>query len=84
MCFMLLAFGAGLRGKEVPLVSLEGLLHFWEETRHAAEDESFVMVTLSGRFKGEVDSRWHMIPIKDKTHSRIPSTSGWSGSCTGG
>ncbi len=28
VCFMLIAFGAGLRGKEVPLVSLEGLLQF--------------------------------------------------------
>jgi hypothetical protein len=28
VCFMLIAFGAGLQGKEVPLVSLEGLLHF--------------------------------------------------------
>lgn len=72
VCFMLLAFGAGLRGEEVPLVSLEGLIHVWEETRRAAEDERFIMVTLSGRFKGEVDSRWHMIPIKDKTDSRIP------------
>jgi len=26
VCFMLIAFGAGLRGEEVPLVSLEGLL----------------------------------------------------------
>ncbi len=33
VCFMLIAFGAGLRGEEVPLVSLEGLLYFWEETR---------------------------------------------------
>jgi hypothetical protein len=31
VCFMLIAFGAGLQGKEVPLVSLEGLLHFWRE-----------------------------------------------------
>ena len=30
------------------------------------------MVTLSGRFKGEVDSRWHLVPISDKTHSNIP------------
>jgi hypothetical protein len=28
ICFMLLGFGTGLRGKEVPLVSLEGLLTF--------------------------------------------------------
>lgn len=29
--FMLLTFGAVLRGEEAPLVSLKGLLQFWEE-----------------------------------------------------
>ena len=37
MSYVLLGFGAGLRGEEVPLVSLEGL----------------IMVTPRGRFKGE-------------------------------
>jgi hypothetical protein len=32
ICFMLIAIGAGLRGEEVPLILLEGLLHFWVET----------------------------------------------------
>jgi hypothetical protein len=32
VCFILLAFGAGLRGEEVPLVNLKGLLTFWMET----------------------------------------------------
>ncbi len=72
VCFMLIAFGAGLRGKEVPLVLLKGLLHFWEEAQEAEEDDRYIMVTLLGRFKGEVDSRWHMVPISDKTHSKIP------------
>jgi hypothetical protein len=72
VCFMLIAFGAGLRGEEVPLVSLEGLLQFWQETREGPADERYMMVTLSGRFKGEVDSRWHLVPISDKTHSNIP------------
>jgi hypothetical protein len=31
VCFMLIRFGAGLQGEEVPLVSLEGLLNFWME-----------------------------------------------------
>ena len=31
-----------------------------------------MMITLSGRFKGEVDARWHMVPICDKTRSNIP------------
>ncbi len=39
VCFMLIAFSVGLRGEEVPLVSLKGLLHFWEETWEAGEDK---------------------------------------------
>ena len=39
VCFMLIAFGAGLHGEEVPLVSLEGLLHFWTETRAGTAKE---------------------------------------------
>jgi hypothetical protein len=72
VCFMLIAFGTGLRGEEVPLVSLEGLLNFWMETRKGNHDERHMMMTLSGQFKGEVDSRWHMVPISDKTRSNIP------------
>ena len=72
VCFMLIAFGTGLRGEEVPLVSLEGLLNFWMETRRGDHSERHMMITLSGRFKGEVDSRWHMVPICDKTRSDIP------------
>ncbi len=30
------------------------------------------MMTLSGRFKGEVDSRWHLVPVGNKAHSNIP------------
>jgi hypothetical protein len=37
-----------------------------------ASNERYMMVTLSGCFKGEVDSRWHMVPISDQTHSNIP------------
>ena len=67
---MLLRFGSGLRGEEVPLVSLEGLLTFWKETRE--EEDKYMMITLKGRFKGEVDERWHIVPICDETRSGIP------------
>ena len=70
VCFMLLGFGAGLRGEEVPLVNLEGLLTFWMETRE--EEDRYMMITLQGRFKGEVDQRWHIVPICDVTRSGIP------------
>ena len=33
MSFVLVLFGAGLWGEETPLVSLQGLLCFWDETR---------------------------------------------------
>ena len=53
--FMLAAFGAGLRGEEVPLISLDGLLTFWDKSR--LDKDSHVVLTLKGRFKGEVDER---------------------------
>jgi hypothetical protein len=67
---MLAAFGVGLRGEEVPLISMKGLLTFWDESR--MEGDSHVMLTLKGCFKGEVDERWHIVPICDKTRLGIP------------
>lgn len=55
--FMLMGFCAALRGKEVPLVPLEGLLHLWEETRLAVDPH--IMLTLRGRFKGEQGLHWY-------------------------
>ena len=72
VCFMLIVFVAGHQGEEVPLVSLEGLLNFWTKTRTGTAEERYMMMTLSRRFKGEVDSRWHMDPISNETHSNIP------------
>jgi hypothetical protein len=54
----------------MPLVLLEGLLTFWMVTR--AGPERYMMVMLKGRFKGEVDSRWHVVPISDRTRSNTP------------
>ena len=72
VCFMLIAFGTGLRGEEVPLISLEGLLNFWEDTREGTVNKRYMMMTLSRWFKGEVDLRWHLVPISDKTCLGIP------------
>ena len=55
MSFVLISFGAGLRGEEIPLVSLCGLLHFWDETM--LDPDLFIMITLFGRFKGETGHR---------------------------
>ena len=70
MAFMLIGFGAGLRGEEVPLTSMEGLLTFWEET--STEADPYMMMTLYGRFKTEMNERWHCVPISDNTRSKIP------------
>ena len=48
------------------------MLQFWQETREGSGNEWFMMMTKSGRFKGEVDSHWHLVPISDRTHSNIP------------
>ena len=71
MCFVTFGFCNGLRGEEVPLVSLKGLLHYWDET--ARSDTPFIMTTIYGKFKGEVDHRWHCLPIPDRTRTGIPA-----------
>lgn len=70
MSFVLIGFGAGLRGEEIPLVSMNGLLYFWDETR--VDADPFIMITLFGRFKGETGHRWHCLPICDRNRSGIP------------
>ncbi len=70
MCFMLAAMGSGLWGEEVLLLSMEGLLTCWEESQSATD--RFVMLTLKGRFKGEVDERWHLVPVSDNTQTGLP------------
>ena len=70
MCFMLAAFGAGLRGEEVSLMSMEGLLTFWKVSMEA--EDRHIMLALKGRFKGEVDERWNLVPVSDFTRSGLP------------
>eukprot|EP00984_Skeletonema_dohrnii_P004388 scaffold1564_cov78-Skeletonema_dohrnii-CCMP3373.AAC.2 len=69
-CYVLIGFGVGLRGEEVLLVSLEGLLYFWEET--GAEAQPYTMITLFGRFKAETGYRWHCLPLCENGRSGIP------------
>jgi len=54
----------------VPLMSMEGLLSFWMESREA--EDYHIMLALKGHFKGEVDERWHLVPVSDFTHSGLP------------
>jgi hypothetical protein len=70
ICFMLAAFGAGLQGEEVPLLSMEGLLNFW--MKYIETEDRHIMLALKGCFKGEVDERWHLVPVSDFTRSGLP------------
>jgi hypothetical protein len=71
MSFVLIEFCAGLRGEEVPLISLEGMLRFWHTTT-ALRERPHVVLTLHGRFKGEAGERWHCVPIAVKTRTGLP------------
>ena len=67
MAFVVIGYGASLRGEEVPLASIKGLNEFWKESM----SRGLVMVTLMGKFKGEDNLRWHLVPIVDVTSSGI-------------
>ena len=54
-CTMLMAFGVALRGEEITMVSLKGMLDTWLECTTA--DNPHIKVTLHGRFKGETGLR---------------------------
>ena len=69
--YVLMEFCGDLRGEEVPLLSLKGVLEFWEET--TAADPPYIMLTLHGSFKGETGLRWHCIPIAVNTKSGLPT-----------
>ena len=71
MSFVLMEFCGDLRGEEVTLLSLAGLLQFWEDSLNASP--KFIMLTLHGRFKGETGLRWHCIPIPVETKSSLPN-----------
>ncbi len=74
--FVCIGFCASLRGEEVPLTSIKGIDTFWEESLNHSLPH--IMITLRGRFKGEDDQRWHMVPIARYTRSNIPAVK-WVG-----
>ena len=59
---VVIGFGVVFRGDEVLLVSLEGMIKLWEETR-ISRNQYHIMVTLKGRSNGETGGEWHMMPL---------------------
>ena len=52
-------------GEAVPLLSLRGILEFWNEIIN--KQTPHIMLTLRYRFKGETWDRWHLVIIADHT-----------------
>ena len=63
--FYLVSFCCALRGEEVPLAHLHGVIKYWE-AGETGEDKHMV-VPLLGRFKGETGESYHLICSVDIT-----------------
>ena len=63
---VVICFCGGLIAEEFFLMSLKGMLKFWEEKRNK-KYLPHVMVKLKGRFKGETRENWHMLPLAETT-----------------
>ena len=66
-----------MRGEEVFLYYLEGMLKFWEENRQII-NQSHITSTLKGIFKEETGKNWNILPLVDVTGSGI-EISKWVG-----
>ena len=64
----------GLRGEEVTLLSLRGLLEFWNEAKYHKTPHTMLMLIVC--FKGEIGYISHSLPIADHTQSVIPTRIG--------
>jgi hypothetical protein len=67
--FYVIAFSCALRGEEVPLADLTGILKHWESS--CTNVIPHVTVALLGRFKGEIGENYHLLPIVPTTRSGI-------------
>ena len=80
MPFVLIGFGAGLRGEEIPLVSLKGLLFFWNETR--ADPDPFIVVTFLDVLRVKPDTCGIVCPFVIATEVAFRLGSGLTGCYT--
>jgi hypothetical protein len=68
--FSAIAFCASLQGSEIYMVDLKGLIkHQQDLTRMNKHDH--VVIPLLGQFKGELNSRYHLIPLAVSTNSGL-------------
>lgn len=64
--FFVNSYVASLRGEEVPLLELSGMLETWTETALHPTHPHMVL-TMYGRFKGETGDAHHLVPVANKT-----------------
>jgi len=67
--FSIIAFCSSFHGPEVFLTDLHGLRKYLGETRALGRDH--VIIPLLGRFKGELHSRYHLVPMASITDSGL-------------
>jgi hypothetical protein len=60
--FCVIAFCCGLRGEELPLLSLCGIRRHLERGK-AHPTHPHVVIALLGRFKSEVSEKYHLMPV---------------------
>ncbi len=68
--FSVIAFCASFRGSEAFMVDLRGLIKHQQELLQMNQLDH-VVVPLLGRFKGETNSRYHLIPLVSTTQSGL-------------
>ena len=73
MSFILVGFGAGLRGEEIPLVSLRGILHFGDKTR--LDPGLFIMIPCLEDSKGKPGTDVFVCPFVTTTGAAFCSES---------
>ena len=65
----MIAFCCALRGEELPLVDLHGTQKHWLQA--TSSELPHIVITLLGRFKGELGENYHLLPIVTVTYSGI-------------
>lgn len=68
--FCVIAFCCGLRGEELPLISLCGVRRNLERARNHPT-HPHVVIALLGRFKTEVSEKYHLMPLVLKTQTGL-------------
>lgn len=68
--FYLIAFCGALRGEEVPMTDLGGVVRHWD-AGEAPGVPVHVVVALLGRFKNEIGERYHLVPLAGQTRSGL-------------